>query len=318
MHKKFLLIYNTCEFKRKNTDWYLTCIDNFLYQDYDSDSFKILVSGCCNTEDTKIKILQRYGNKIWYHNTNESLAVQQTCNLSVKNCLKKSDIEFDEFIYIDSGMNYGNVKNVLSTINEYSKTEKYGMIDIQPDSDSGFNMSSPELATRGGDTHGKRCPAISYDVDVRAGYSLNTHFCSMNKKLRSFYENILPDIFIGCFDSIMTYLPLALNLKRVIVKDIQIQHAHSIDGPCSKVPGFSEFDVLPGVNIYERLINDTARSLGLGYTEWSGTANMPHNPTLYTEEGFPKNELLKYYIKDNLFTKPEIFNYDKISYELYM
>jgi len=318
MTKNILLIYNTCEFKTKNTNWYLNCIDNFLDQDYNSDSFRVLVSGCFNTDDTKVKMLQRYGNKIWYHNTNQSLAVQQTCNLSVKNCLKKTDIDFDEFVYIDSGMNCGNVKNVLSTINEYSKTGKYGMIDIQPDSDSGFDQSSPELRNRESDSHGKKIPPIPYDVDVRAGYSLNMHFCSMNKKLRSFYGNILPDIFTGCFDSIMTYLPLSLNLKRVIVKDIQIQHAHSIDGPGSKVPASSEFDLLPGLNIYDTVINNTARSLGLGYTEWTGNANMPHDPNLYTEEGFPKNELLKSYIRDNLFTKPEIFNYDTVPYELYM
>lgn len=70
-----------------------------------------------------------------------------------------------------------------------------------------------------------------------------------------------------------------------------------------------------GRNIHDHIVNDTAKSLGLGYTEWGGESNMAHNPNLFTENGFAINPALKYYIKDFLYLKPHIFDYNRIKYE---
>jgi hypothetical protein len=62
------------------------------------------------------------------------------------------------------------------------------------------------------------------------------------------------------------------------------------------------------------IMTPEAKALGMGYEEMGNV--FMHDPALYTPEGFAKMDGLKDFIRDNLFVKKDIIDYDTIRYKL--
>jgi hypothetical protein len=308
MNDNFLIVYNTCEIRGNNLFWYIDCLKNLLNQKY--DNFKIVVSGCMLTNSTKIGLQKTFGNSILYNFIDDLHTVNVTFNHTIKTVTETIG-NFDGYIYVDSGMNTENQTNILKEINLRSQTKKYGMITVQSSNDTGYEgwFGKTETYT-----------FKDQDFIIPVGKCCNLHMQYFNDVLFKFYNGLMPDIFKAfCTESVFSFLNAALNLKWIIMKDIAVFHNKAADGPVS---GFSHVgnsnmpwnNLLGNLKIEDVLINDYAKSLGMGYEEYQGI--MIHNPNLFTEDGFAKNPELKNFIKKNLFVPPSIVNYKNIKHTL--
>ena len=132
--ENLLVVYNICELSNKNSDMYIDGIDGLLNQNYNTDNYTIAVSGCGVSLETKTKLLNRYKNVAFIFILDE-LPMSITFNTSV--CVMSQIKKFDGYIYVDSGMICKN-PNILSEINKRPITKKYGMLSIQPSTDTGL------------------------------------------------------------------------------------------------------------------------------------------------------------------------------------
>ena len=108
---KLLVVYNTCGFSgREHVDWYIDCIQNILNQDF--EGYKVVLSCCGNTFPTIKKLMQRFGNKVSYNFINDRITVNMSFNHTVQKCVEEHG-EFEGYLYVDSGINFRDNKNVL-------------------------------------------------------------------------------------------------------------------------------------------------------------------------------------------------------------
>ena len=320
MSDNLLVVYNVCERQRTNLFWYISCLDSLLEQDY--PNFKIIVSGCAMSHSTKAGLRKRYGNRLWYKTANEMHTVNVTFNHSVRKVAEQVG-GFNGYIFVDSGMNTRNQTFCLSEIGKRSSTRKYGMVTLQSDNDRGFYL--PHTGVR----HDHIFTGTE-DIEVLAGEACNLHFQYFDDALLKQYGGLMPDIFKAhCTESTFSFLNAALRLKWVVVPNIVLEHYKSIDRPMegygdpikARTVAFDEHgpfgktwnNLYNGVDVHTCLITDEAKALGMGYEECGNI--MMHDPSLYDEEGFPKNPKLKDFIRDNLFLKPSVLDYNKIPCE---
>ena len=308
MSEKFLIVYNACEIRRNNLLWYIDCITNLLNQDY--DNFKVAFSGCRITEATKIGLQKRFGNSIYYSFIDEDQTISVTFNHTV-NTIVKAVGEFDGYIYVDSGMNPQDQRHILKEIHQRSQTKEYGMLTVQSTTDTAYTgwFGKTETYTFTGE-----------DFNVPVGKCCAIHFQYFNPQLLKYYGRLLPDIFKShCIESVFSFMNAALKLKWVFIKDLAVTHVKGSDGPSL---GFEQIsphgntwnNLLGGVDIHDVLVNDTGRKLGMGYEEVQNV--MVHDPAMFDENGFAKNEGLKDFIRESLFVKKNIVDYDAIKHQL--
>lgn len=309
MNDTFLVVYNTCEIRGNNLFWYVDCLQNLLKQDY--PNYKVIVSGCKLTGATKQGLVKHFGKNLWYNFIDDVHTVNVTFNHTVKTISKQVG-GFDGYIYVDSGMNTQNTVNVLKEINLRSHTKEYGMLTIQSSNDTGYEgwFGLTETST-----------FTEKDFIVPVGKCCNLHMQYFNDVLLKYYNGLMPDIFRAfCTESTFSFLNAALKLKWAIIKDLVVWHNKAADGPVS---GFKHVgdttnqpwnNLVGGLDVFDVLVNDKAKALGMGYEEYQGI--MPHNPDLFTEEGFAKMDGLKDFIRDNLFVNKSIVDYGQIQHKL--
>lgn len=307
---KILVVFNTCEIRHMNVWWYIECLQNLLRQDY--DNFQIVVSGCKITAATKAALHKTFGNKIWYNYIEDIHPVNVTFNHTVKVVTQKMGT-FDGYIYVDSGMNTQDNISALSEINLRSSTRKFGMVTLQPSTDTGYEMwfGKPEVGFA----------FTGEDFIVPIGKACPLHFQFFDHKLLEYYGRLIPDIFkTFCTESTFSFLNAALGLKWVFVKDMVISHNKASDGPCSfaghQYYGEKETwnNLLGGLDIKNLIMTPEGKQLGMGYEEAQNV--FPHDPACYDENGFAKNPKLKEFIKKNLFVSPEVVDYETINHTL--
>lgn len=307
---RYLVIYNTCELKGNNLWWYINCLQNLLRQDY--SNFQIAVSGCKLTQATKVGLRQAFKDKIWFNFIDDLHTVNVTFNHTAK-VIEKAKGPFDGFIYIDSGMNTLNQTNILSEINKRSITRQFGMIAMQPSTDTGYEMwfGKPEIGFA----------FTGEDFVIPVGKAIPLHFNFFDRRLMETYGQLVPDIFrTFCTESTFTFLNAAIGLKWVIVKDLIIQHAKAADGPSS---GFNHIgsregwnNLLGDLDIRELIMTPEGKALGMGYEEAQGI--FIHDPNCYDENGTAKNPKLKEFIKEKLFVNKSIVDYNSINHQLHI
>ena len=304
---KFLIVYNTCELQKNNLFWYVDCLNNLLNQDY--DNFQIVISGCKLTGATKSALQKHFGKKVMYNYMDEIYPVNITFNKTVIEAKKRCG-PYDGYIYVDSGVNTRNQTNCLQEINKRSQTGEYGMLSLQSSNDNGYPLliGLPDSHFFMGD-----------DYIVKPGQGCNLHFQYFNSKLLKFYERLMPDIFLAfCTESVFSFMNSALHLKWAILKDIILEHFKSIDGATA---GFDHFgpkgkywdNLYGGLNIDDIIKDPLAIKYGLGYNEHEKT--MLHDFNAYDVHGFAKYDELKHLIKDKLFLKKTMLDYDNIECE---
>lgn len=299
---KYLIIYNICEIGTKNCDWYTKCIDNLLKINY--KRYHIVVSGCRVSTETKQELYNRYKDKVSFIYTENFLAVNVTFNLAVRYCVKKFG-SFTGYLYFDSGVDIENNYGLLNEIEERVLQDKYSMITIQTDTDTGHgNWNLPQYIKNS-------------DFIMPVGKCCNLHVSYFSDELRVAFNNkIIPDIFNAyCTESVFSFLNACIQKQWVIVKDLILTHIKEQDGATMSYDHIGPRGV-PWNNLYamadmREIINDPkAREVGLGYEERTGV--LRHDPQLYTAEGHCKNNKLKDYIKDKLFLSPDQLDYDHI------
>lgn len=313
MNDRFLVVYNTCEINHVNVWWYIDCIQNLLKQEY--DNFQVAVSGCKISAATKAALMAKFGNKICYNYIEDIVPVNVTFNHTV-DVISKSKGPFDGYIYIDSGMNTQDKVTALSEINARSSTRQFGMVTLQPSTDTGYQMwfGLPEVGYA----------FTGQDFIVPVGKAIPLHFQYFDHKLLEYYGRVIPDIFkTFCTESTFSFLNAALGLKWVIVKDLVIPHNKASDGPCGLVKGnYYDEDggrepwncLLGNLDIKKLIMTEDGKRLGMGYEEAQGV--FMHDSACYDANGFALNPELKSFIKKNLFVPREVVDYDKLTYKL--
>ena len=122
MKNKMLVVYNTCGFSgRESVDWYIRCINSILEQDF--EDFQVVISSVGNSLPVIKKLVSVFGKKISYNLTNERITVNQSFNHTVMKAVEEFG-EFDSYLYVDSGIDFGKNKDVL--------TESYNLLRSGP------------------------------------------------------------------------------------------------------------------------------------------------------------------------------------------
>jgi len=304
---KYLVVFNTCELKGPNFKWYESCLDNLLKVKSDQYEYDIAVSGCMITPDTQEKLLKKYKNKIIFNFIECKLTVNVTFNHTINKIVEQRG-RYDGYVYFDSGVNINDNLHYLDEIHSRFATKKYGMVTLQTDTDTGFYF----LGLYG----------YFYDHDyiVPVGKACNLHVTCFSDKLLQYYNKLIPDIFLAyCTESVFSFLNAALNLRWIIVKDLILEHKKSIDGASA---GFDHVgkkehwnNLYGGLDMLDIIKDPEARRLGLGYEEINHI--MMHDVEAFTHYGHAKNNGLKDYIKEKLFLKDRMLNYNHIPFKFY-
>tara|TARA_R110002074_G_scaffold395159_2_gene583286 strand:- start:302 stop:1243 length:942 start_codon:yes stop_codon:yes gene_type:complete len=302
---KMLVVYNTCGFGRQEkVEWYIDCLNNILDQDF--DDFEVVLSSCGNSIPVITKLLQKFGNKISYNLLNERITVNQSFNHTVQKSVEELGA-FDSYMYVDSGINFRDNKNVLQEAYDLYKSGPYGMVTIQASNDTGF----PEWLNIQG--------VITENLELPIGRACNLHTQLFSHEIFEAYDNkIIPDIFIAyCTESIFSFVAAGVAQKWVILKDMVLEHLKSVDGATAGFhhigpKGDSTNNLFGGLDIHEIVGNPEAKESGFGYEEMQGV--FPHDPTKY-EDGFVKDPArLKEFIRTNMFLSTDTFNYSQVPY----
>lgn len=303
--KKYLVIYNICEIRCQNADWYETCLDNILKVDY--SKFHVLVSGCRVSKETKDRLYNKYKGKISFCYTDHYLPVNITFNLSVEDAVKKYG-EFDGYVYIDSGVDIEDNVDFLKQIDDRFATGKFGMVTYQTDTDNGHHWFKQDYAQN---------PYIEdEDFIMPVGRCCNLHVTCFSNELLKAYKRLVPDIFLAyCTESVFSFLNAALKLDWVIIKGVILKHLKSTDGASLCVDhtgpkGVHWDNNYGGLCMKEVLSDPRAQQYGFGYEEIGGV--MMHNPACYDCNGHCTNDVLKEFIRDRLFLQPDRLDYNYI------
>lgn len=312
-----LVVYNTCGLRRDNYPWYSKSLDSILCQE---GEFDVIYSGCMNQFFTKNNIKSRYGDKVSMNFVNEIHPVNVTFNHSVKMMVDKFG-EYDGYMYVDSGSIFPNV-SIIKTLARYLASGKYGMITPQPSVDTEYFNGLGVGRYFGDDEYARSILFKDGDYIIPIGKGMATHVNLISNEMRSYYGRVYPDIFAGhCTESTFTFLCSALAKQWILIKDIIIDQNVSLDGQSS---GFNTGEwVRNGGKTYEhpykiksileRVLQEEPKKLGFGYEECNNI--LRHDPNQFDDDYLCKNDLLKVWIKDNLFLKKEELDYDKIDSE---
>jgi len=301
----YLIVYNICEIRARNCDWYIKCIDNLLKLNH--KGYHIAISGCKVSPETKAELVKRYSRVVTLCFTEQFLSVNVTFNLTVAKCVSRYG-EFTGYIYLDSGVNIDNNTDLLTLVDERVATNKYSMITFQTDTDHGHHWFKADHVTN---------PYIrGEDFIMPIGRCCNLHVQYFSNELLQQFGRLIPDIFLAyCTESTLSFLNASIKKQWVIIKDVILRHVKEQDGATLSYDHVGPRRV-PWNNLYgcanmEDIIADPlAREVGLGYEEIGNI--LMHDPAKYDSNGHAKDSRLKDYIKAKLFLSPEQLNYNHI------
>ena len=302
MKNKLLVVYNTCGFSgRENVDWYIDCINNLLSQDF--EDFKLVISSCGNRMPTIKKLVATFKDKVSYNFINDRITVNQSFNHTVKKSVEEFG-EFEGYLYVDSGINVRDNKNVLSEAYKLFKSSNYGMVTMQASNDNGFK----QWINVDGYVTGK-----NFEIPIGRACNLHTQIFS-NDIFKAFDNKIIPDIFVAyCTESVFSFLAAAAKQKWVIMKDVVLEHLKSLDGATcgfnhTGPKGDNKNNLFADLDIYEICKDPEAWESGFGYEEM-----FLHDPKKYNEDGEVQDpERLKEFIRTRMFLTKEQFDYNKV------
>jgi hypothetical protein len=322
--KNIAAIYNICELRNKNTEMYKSHLESLLSQNYPHSNYKIIVSGCGVTDHTKEVLKQEFKDNIHFVFYNDPYKSSVTFNKTI-DVINENGFSFDEYMYIASDINITN-KSCFEKINSYSSDE-FGIIQFEVDRDCGWKSVSEDTVRNFnvGNTryYKSNSPHFTSDVQIKVGYSANLHCLSFNSNIYKFYNKILPDIFYWCQEPVLPYMASALKYKHIIVGNMLLSHLAEQDRgdlPAANGDPHALMDSkLTDLSIKD-ILTDYAKSVGFGFYEFHHKETkcseyMNHDESLYDENGICKNEELKHFIKNTLFSHKNKFDYDSVKYQ---
>lgn len=311
---KLLTIYNICGISQKeNVNFYIDSLRSIVNQK--NINHDIVVSSCLSQDSTLSKI-----NNIFPQIKINSINDKVPVNVSFNHTASIFDDNHDAFLYIDSGVSF-NTDCIIEKMAEKINAGPYAMISCMADGDNG-PLTDPGIAGH--------VPGKSFVIDqnnescIPIGSALNAHCQIFTREIKDYYQNIIPDIFAGfCTESVYSFICAAIKKRWVVCKDIMVNHRLSLDGASSGfdprnwilLTGRDSYDHPFAIDSYmDRIFNPLAHQYGLGFEECRNI--LEHDPDQYDENMFCKNNYLKKYIKDNLYLKPEEFDYTNINHTI--
>jgi hypothetical protein len=300
---RYLVVFNTCEIQRNNLFLYIPTIENLLNQSF--KDFDLVISGCAMKSATKAGLRHYFKDRVLYNWIDEILTVNVTFNKTVDEIVKRKG-NYSGYIYVDSGVDVEKQTHALQEIHERAKTGQFGIVTLQTDTDMGkenwFGLPSGHVWT--GD-----------DFIMPVGKCCNLHFNWYSAEFYEYYGKILPDIFRAyCTESVFQFMTSALKKKWVVVKDLVVRHAKSVDGATA---GFEHIgpkgywnNLLCDLDMKDILTDPRARSTGFGFDEWNHVFD--HDPSKFDSDGFALDPGLGPFMKEKLFLSPSLFDYNAI------
>jgi len=191
----------------------------------------------------------------------------------------------------------------------------YGMTTAQVDNDMGWCWFGLAESTK---------PILLQDALIPVGLACNLHCQIFSDDLLKEYGRLMPDIFRSyCTESVFSFLNAAIKKKWIISSKVRVHHAFNvpdgqpdngdgIDGHSSgfKAPPGTWDDVWPPHTMNEIIMMEKGTKSGFGYEELRQIKN--HDKACFDENGYCKNDLLKEFIKMNLYRQPQDFKYENI------
>lgn len=305
MSNKILVVYNTCGLSGKeNVDWYVKCIRSILNQEF--EGFKVVVSSCCNTLQTRSAIQKEFGGSVAINCIDAKLPVNMTFNSTVRESIKRFG-KFHSYLYVDSGIDFGEDRKVLTDIWERASRDEIGVVTVSASNDNGFN-----------EWFGSGDPITGKDFTVPIGKACNCHTQTFSHKIYEAFEGrIIPDVFAAyCTESVTSFLSAAVDQDWVVMADKILYHlkgAHGVDGASLGFNHIGKFgepwnNLITGKDIREILNDPEAWNSGFGYEECNNIFN--HNSEAYVGNRCKDPERLRKFINDNMFIGKNQFDYD--------
>lgn len=303
---KSLIVYNICGISgRENVAWYIDSIKSILRQ---KGEFDVVVSSCLSLTSTRSILKKEFGEKISIVCIDEKVPVNITFNSTVREIVKYKG-EYDYYLYVDSGMNFGYDDTIILNVDKLIETGEYSIATIQASNDNGFK---PWLGLEGFVTKN--------DLVVPPGGACNAHlFAFSNHYFKKFDNKLWPDIFAAyCTESVFSYMAAATGKRWVILKDKIVYHlkGQHADGASS---GFDHVgtrgqawnNLLAGLDMNQILNQPEAWNSGFGYEECNKI--FMHNPEAFDAEGNCKDpERLLNFMKTFMFLPEKVLNYEAI------
>jgi len=304
---KILVVYNTCGLGgRENVDWYCACLDSILNQDF--NDYRVVVSSCANSTQVRSTIQKKFGDRVAINCIDMKLPVNITFNATVRECVRRWG-EFEYYMYVDSGIHFGDDRNTILDMYNLALTDSYGMVSVQASNDNGFENW---LGISGHIQHD--------NFVVPVGKAFNAHTIMYSNKLFTAFEGrLIPDIFAAfCTESVFSFLNVATEQKWVILKDRIHQHlkgAHGADGASAGFDHIGKYgepwnNLLTGRDMREILNDPEAYACGFGYEECNSI--FMHNENAYTDGLCNDPERLRKFLNENIFIQKQIFDYDAL------
>jgi len=305
---KLLVTFNTCGISGKeNTDHYIKVIHQLLDQDF--DDYRIVLSSCLNSDQTRKQLEQEFSNAISYNYIDEVLPIVVTFNDTVLESVKNYG-NFEGYLYVESGLDFISNKYILQELYDCMKLGPYSIVSGMIDTDNGYKEHNLDITNTCG------------YVKIPIGKAVNGHIHIFSNQILQYYNRCWPDIFGShSNESVFTFLASALKTNWVLCTKSLIHHIEEMDGPSS---GFSPLKwvqqggqtynhpfIIP--SILDRLVTYENWKFGLGYEEYRSI--MMHRPDQFNENGFCVNDQLKEICKTKLFLQPNEFNYNNINHQ---
>lgn len=300
-----LIVYNTFG-QGNNFRHYANCIKSILDSDI-SSNYKIVISSCRNSDETRQNLINYFGDKISYVFINKGLTVNITFNKTVREMVKLHG-EFTNYLYVDSGVDFLENKQAIQSALNLMKCNEYAMLSFQVENDNALtNVGIKDFPLKG------------RNHIVPLGSACNGHAeIFSNEIFKAYNRKLIPDVFSAyCTESVYSFLCAGVMKKWVILGDYVLRHAKGVDGASSSSPHTSPrfhntWNNLMCGRDAQIFINDPeAIECGLGYEECNNI--MLHNKNSYFKDYVPKNpEKLKEIINKYLFLSDLELNYDTI------
>ncbi len=312
---KLLVVYNTCGLSgRENTSHYLHSLNTILNQNF--ITYDVVVSDCLSSQKTRQILTNNLQSKVYFNFIDEKLPVNNTFNCSVQKTIALNG-HYDGYIYVDSGVDFGDDKLVLQKMYDLYNSGPYSMVVARTKTDTGFHAWLG-WGRDENDYLGHREALNDNHYKIPLGKAVNLHAQLFSDEMLVEYGNLMPDIFAGhCSESVLSFLAAALNTKWVIHKDIELEHKTALD---MASVGFSPSEwQSSGRPTWDHLIIEESildiigrgQKYGMGYEELRGIVN--HDPTKFDENDFALDSSLKHYIKNNLFLQTSELDYSTVN-----
>ena len=318
MKNKLIVFYNTCGISgREYVDLYKKCIYAMLNQDL--DGVRIVFSSCLNSKQTRLAIMNEFNDRISYNIIDTLVPVNISFNHSVIKAVEMLG-PADGYLYVDSGIFFGEDKQILRKLHTLHTAGRYGMTAGRTNTDSGvFLLYGKGKCAE--DESGQEELFANGHFTVPLAKTLNLHIQVFDHQLyETFDHRLMPDIFAShSTEGTFTFLNACIKKKFIWHKDVQVSHFTGVDGGSSGfrpeyagVPGWKHtMDCAP--KTIEQIIADPeAKSVGFGYEECQNV--LMHDPSKFDSDGFSLDpERLKKFMM-NFYLPTTHFRYDMIDY----